>query len=505
MSTVYPDDSPPQRGPPVARERVWIVLPLLITLLLYLPACFGAEWVVDDVPLIPRHKHPGDILGEWTTSTHLHAANRAGGYLWRPLTSSLYQVWGEVFGRTPTPFRLLNLLLHLLNTALVVAGGRRLGARPMIAALVATAWAVHPLLPDAVCWMADTYDLLGASFLLLGLLAATAKRLSLSVRVILSSLTFFAALLSKEASLSWLAALPLIVLVVQGLRPALVHGVALLGVGLVHGRWHTTVVGAFDTSAGDILARTPLDFLGLYTDYLRWPLSLPVRAGFTHLVVPGDAPLSPLGLLLLGLAPLLVVVGVRRDRRPPALLGAGIGVWAVMVAPGALAAMAFGQQASRYLYMPMMVAAPVLAASLPPLSARHLRALGVLTLVWCVAWAPRTWVRIHAWQDEASLYADELRSEPDNAFAQKEAGRLLVAKGESAAGLALWREALQHPPASSFVMDVQRERLLLAKAALRAGVPELAREQLDTFLAEEQRVGRPVDDSVLRLRASLPE
>ena len=44
--------------PDERRSRAWllaIAAPLTLTLLLYLPACFGAGFISDDVPLIPGH------------------------------------------------------------------------------------------------------------------------------------------------------------------------------------------------------------------------------------------------------------------------------------------------------------------------------------------------------------------------------------------------------------------------------------------------------------------
>ncbi len=484
------------------RERAWLLLPLLLTVALYLPACFGADWIVDDRPLIPDHLRPGQILGEWTTPTHVHAADREGGYLWRPLTSTVYQLVGELFGRTPLPFRGLNLVLHLVNLGLVVAVARRLGADLRAAALLATAWAVHPLLPDVVCWMADTYDLMATTLLLAGLRVALAERGRLAARAAVGAGFFLLALLSKESSLAWLGALPIALLLLRGWRPAVVHGAGLLIVAVLHGRWHAAIVGRFQTSAGDLLAAAPLDFLGLWSDYLRWPLHLPVQAGFTHLVQPGAQPLSWLGLLLLLVGIAAALRGLAGHPRAAAV-GAAVAVWSVMLTPGALAALGFGQQSSRYLYLPLTLALPLLGGALPRLPGRRLALALALLAAWCLAWLPRTVPRVGAWASERTLFTDELRAEPANPFAMKALGRLLVADGEVEAGLRLWYGALQQPAPSSFVMDVQQERLDFVQAARHFGLRAPAREQLEVFIAEEARQGRAIDPSVQRLRQEL--
>ncbi|NOY27227.1 MAG: hypothetical protein GXP62_15265 [Oligoflexia bacterium] len=478
------------------RSWLWLALPVLITLLLYLPACFGADWVVDGRPLIRDHMHPGDILGEWLVPTHAHAANRPG-YLWRPLTSSLYQVWAGLFGRTPTPFRVLNVLLHLANLGLLFAVARRVGAGIAVAGLLATAWAVHPLLPDVVCWMADTYDLLASAWLLLALLLALSRRPSLWLRAAGGGLLFLLALLSKEASLSWLAALPLVLLLLRSWRDALVHLLSLAPIAMAHSVWHTAIVGHFKTSAFDLLARGWVDFLGLWTDYLRWPLTMPVRAGFTHLVVPGGQPIAWVGVAVLLIGAAGLAHGGARGRH----LAAAVATWALMISPGALAALSFGQQSSRYLYLPMAVATPLLGGAIP----RRLPtwAASVLVVAWSLVWLPMTVPRIAAWQGEHSLFAQEWAFEPHNTFAMKGYGRLLVGEGQVEEGLRLWYRALQNPPQSSFVMDAQAERLDFAQVAAQAGMPALALDQIDVFIAKEGDAGRQVDPSVLAFRSSL--
>lgn len=478
-----------------ARERAWLI-PVLLTLALYLPACFGADWVIDDRPHIPDHLRPGDLAGEWRVPTHAHAADLPG-YVWRPLPSTVYQVWAGLWGRSPAPFRLLNLLVQLLNLGLVYRVGRAVGAGALGAALLTTAWAVHPLVPDVVAWSAAAYDLQATTFLLLGLLLALAERPALLVRALGGGALFLLALLCKESSLSWLAALPLVLLLLRGWRPALSHLLVLAPVAAAHSAWHARIVGPFQTSAGDILARRWWDFLGLWTDSLRWPLTMPVRGGFTHLVVEGGEPLVPAGLLLL----VVGGVGLLRGGSAGRHLAAAVGTWALMITPGTLAALTFGQQSSRYLFTGLALAMALLGGALPRLGRAW--AGPALTAAWCLAWLPATHARIQAWRDERALFTQELRVEPDNPFAMKCLARLMVGAGEIAPGLELWDAALQAPPPSFYLMDPQRERLDLAQAAARAGRRDLARAQLDAFLAEEQAQGRQVDPSVRALRDAL--
>jgi protein O-mannosyl-transferase len=467
----------------------------------YLPAAAGADWITDDRHLIAGHLRPGDVLGEWTTATHAHASDVVGGYLWRPLTSTVYQIWGELFGRSPGPFRVLAALAHLLNVGLVGLASRRLGAGPRAAAVGALVFALHPLGPDAVCWISDLYDVMAASFLLGGLAVAVGAN-RVGARAGVGALLFLGALLCKEAALSWVVALPAALLLLRGWRPAALHGAGLVVVAAAHGRWHGAIVGGFERSALDLMRDGP--FLETWLDYLWWPLGMPVRAGFTHLLTPGEVPINPGGVAVFLALLVSLALAVRRPSGANRALAVGLGVWSVMLAPGALAASSFLNQSARYLYLPLALAIPALVLAADRAAARLPRQrrawVALVGLAWAIAWAPRTLGRVGDWQSEPALYLAEHEAEPANAFAGKELGRILFAAGSVDAGITLWSAAVADPPASRYVMDVQAERLDLAQAAASVGRTALALQCLDDFIAAEAAAGRAVDPSVHGLR-----
>lgn len=490
----------PSTLPPAApsQSAAWFGLPLLLTLLLFAGACFDASFISDDWPLLLNHQNKGDVLGEWVRSTHLHATGTAGGYLWRPLTASLHQVVGEALGRSPVVFRLLNLGIHLLVLLLAWSCLRVQGASARGAGLLLTAWAVHPLLPDAVCWMSDTYDLLAAALLLGAARVALATRPGPWLRAGLAGLLFLLALLSKESSLPWVVTLPAALALLRGWREALRVGVVGALVAALHSNWHRHIVGSFEGTAIG-LADAP-DLLGVWTQFAGWPLTMPVRNGFTHLVRPGEEPIGWPGLLMLPAVALAAWWLERRGARGGRGLLAALGSWVALLSPVALASVVFGQQPSRYLYLPLVLSLIWLGGVRLPLRPQL---AGGLALAWVLAWLPATWGRVADWASEDALYESELRMEPDNAVALSNVARLRIRRGELDLGLEAWERALAQPPPSAFVMDVQQERLDFAQTALRAGQAAAARGQLDAFLAEERRVGAPVDPSILDLSARI--
>jgi predicted Zn-dependent protease len=148
----------------------------------------------------------------------------------------------------------------------------------------------------------------------------------------------------------------------------------------------------------------------------------------------------------------------------------------------------------------MVLVAPLFALVLDRAPPRGRRlGLAAVPLALVLAWVAAG--RVAAWQSETTLYEAELAAEPDNSFAAKELGRLRVGEGATDEGLALWARALRNPPASPFVMDVQRERLDFAQATLALGRPAEAVWALEDFLAAEAAAGRPIDPSVRQLHA----
>jgi hypothetical protein len=123
------------------------------------------------------------------------------------LSSLLVQIW--IWQANPAPFHAANVLIHLVNTALVCALGLRLlGGRwqGLIAGLL---YGVHPALVESVAFVSSRYDLLATLFLLLALWLE--GRLQGAARVAGVAVAFLLALLCKEMALT----LPLVMLLWQ--------------------------------------------------------------------------------------------------------------------------------------------------------------------------------------------------------------------------------------------------------------------------------------------------
>ena len=163
-------------------------------------------FVYDDFRLIVENRAlaaPGDLQAVvWHDIT-------------RPLVNLSYALDAAIWGIRPVGFHVTNVLLHALNVALLfaVAWGLALDSRrtPLASAVIAAAaFAVHPMLSQAVGYISARADLLCASFVLLAWLAA--RRYLLHGRILWAVAALDAGLFglaSKEVA----AMLPFVLLV----------------------------------------------------------------------------------------------------------------------------------------------------------------------------------------------------------------------------------------------------------------------------------------------------
>jgi len=123
------------------------------------------------------------------------------------LSSLLIQVW--VWQANPAPYHAVNVLIHLVNTALVCVLGLRLLGGRWQGLLAGALYGAHPALVESVAFVSSRYDLLATLFLLLALWLE--GRLQGVARVVSVATAFLLALLCKEMALT----LPLVMLLWQ--------------------------------------------------------------------------------------------------------------------------------------------------------------------------------------------------------------------------------------------------------------------------------------------------
>jgi hypothetical protein len=199
---------------------------------------------------------------------------------YRPLAFLSYALDWNLWEGRASGYHLTSLGLHALNTLLVFALSRRLMAA-WSSAIAAALFAVHPSSHEAVFWMSARFDLLAASWFLIGMLALRTSRARADV---CAALAFLAAVLSKESAVAFPAASLAYALLLQHARPGrMVRQLAYFaGTGGVY-IWMRHAAGLASTGG---TARVPklaalavLVAALVYASHLGWPrVSSAVRA-----------------------------------------------------------------------------------------------------------------------------------------------------------------------------------------------------------------------------------
>ena len=142
---------------------VQIFFILALTLFAFLPSLSNNFFQLDDPVYIKA-------VTSWTADNviNLFLHVREGYHPLTLLTLSANYYYG---GLNPFSFHLVNLLLHLANTALVFLLIKKLTFSDILACITALIFGLHPVHVEAVAWVASRKDLQYAFFYLLALLS----------------------------------------------------------------------------------------------------------------------------------------------------------------------------------------------------------------------------------------------------------------------------------------------------------------------------------------------
>lgn len=471
-----------------------------ITVWVHWPCVHGAflNWD-DDLYLneITRHPRLSWQAVAWAFSTMLP-------FYYHPLTFLSHVVDHQLWGMNPWGCHLTNLLLHGLNSGLVVLVAWSLlenvsasfGERVALASGVALAFGLHPLQVEPVAWIAERKTVLCALFSLLSLYAYLQMTRQRSRRVWWwgTTLLFAAALLAKPMAMS----LPLVMLALDfcPLRrhetvgwwalwkeKALLIGLSVIDLVLtVIGQARSEAVMAMGAhNVGERCLAASRGFI-FYLWKLIWPGWL--------------CPFYPLGgmMTLLRaeyLVPVILVILISvlvflLRKCAPALLAAWWIYLAMLVPVSGLMQVGSQAVADRFMYLAML--APLLVLGWGGIWLwRRMRAAGrpVFILLVCselIFLGVRTHRQIPVWHNSETLWRAVIDPFPWSYVAQ---GHLALALAEQ------WRfeEALPHAQAAfAGAPDYPLARGVLADVCYELAVARVERRQFAEALPFAQEV-----------------
>lgn len=422
----------------ISEPRLWLLVTLLvITAAAAMAGGVDGPFIFDDVPLIQgNHRvHGLEHWTEWFTTTLWNtnydpSAIRQNGGFWRPIVLASYGIDWALGGGTPIVFHVTNLVVHALNSVLLLFTLARWVNDRVAACFGALLFAVHPVQTEPVAWIAGRTD----SFCALGLLlAVTAFRLRLerrALRMILLALGLFIAFGSKEAAVAFpvLAAVqlwserpaprslnaPFVRYLVGRLWP-------FIGLSLGYFALHRALIPP-GSPLYRITARNALplvlDAWGRYTALVIWPDDLTLGRALIH--VRGIEVVADPGYAMLGAATLLgIIVLAWRLRRSLSAPVVGLLAYGALLVPvsGIVWLGYFVSVSPRFLYLPMLGLALTLAGLIARVSKPLAARVGATALL--LVLGARAFARSTDYASEEAFWRREITANPRYSSAQQ--------------------------------------------------------------------------------------
>jgi tetratricopeptide (TPR) repeat protein len=430
----------------MAPRTRWLPVVLIVTTvgLTYWPAQ-GGDFIWDDVPLIvhnPALRSFDDLAHKlfspfWSTALDESREGKPARSYFRPLVTFSLILDYQLYGPNPRGFHLTNLLLHLAATLLVYVLARRMIRQDWPAWVAACAFALHPSRTESVVWISGRSDVLAAVFFLLALLLLihALQRERPHLPLTLAAISFGAALLSKESSI----VLPVIVLLwdlldrdarePRRLRRNLVScHLPLVALATCFAAWRlwqgsTTI----DATLAERLAQV-VQAAGHYGMMLLNPYQPNPQIAPFYLARGPDGPTLAVGAVLILTLALCITYGVRRRLAWawPLLVFAVLLLPVLNLVPLGLRCLV----AERFLYLPFIGIALLVAFFLRAEEGRHKRIAFSLTLLLLASWGLASHLRCYDYQSSLRFWLAADATGRDNPLVQQMIAQALAERGE---------------------------------------------------------------------------
>ena len=153
-----------------SRNLVLFLVPLTLSLLVYINSLY-APFQYDDYDTITQNRDIRDLSDIKSIISHS---------IFRPILFITFAINYKISGLNPLSYHTVNLLLHIVNTLMVIILTRRIALRfteelysDRIAFITSILFAVHPIGTEAITYISSRSSLLATTFYLLSLLSYT--------------------------------------------------------------------------------------------------------------------------------------------------------------------------------------------------------------------------------------------------------------------------------------------------------------------------------------------
>ena len=490
---------PPKRGKKSQASAISLALIVAIVALLVYWNSLSGQFVWDDETQIIKNqtiRSFANITKAFTSSFWAFSPNyaTASTNFYRPFQTLAYMLAYAAGGLSPRPFHALSVLFHVITCLGVLVLCLELEIPAMWATAGALWFAAHPVHTEAVAWIAGMPDVICGAFYVGGLWAGI-RYFNRDDRIWLglSAVFFLCALLAKEMAIT----LPVTLLLVVAVRkPEVLRdskrltraGLPFVTAGAAYLVIRYLSLGVLATSHIQIAA-TWFDWLTLavhcVVQYARYAI-VPYPLVASHLIPIAFADRAATALMSVVVLALLVTALWLSRRLAPLIAALGAS-FVVTLAPvlffKAISTTSFF--AERYLYIPTVMAAVLVAVAGSRFPQRYGKSLQIAIAACVIAFGALTIWRNHDWNNDEKLYLSTLRYQPEVAAFRTSLADIYLKQNDDTLARAYLESALQFSGDKRFVQipfELYRTQIGLAAVFIRAGKYEEGRSHLHKAL-----------------------
>lgn len=467
------------------RPKFFSIYPILalLTIAIYWPATSNQFVAFDDQLYVTENTNVINGLtwqGVYWAFTSFDVAN------WHPVTWLSHQLDVSLFGLNAKAHHATNILLHTVNTLLLLFLLVRLTGALWRSVLVAVIFALHPVHVESVAWVAERKDLLCAFFFLLTIHAyirytqcvrwfsflPVAMLFTLSLMAKPMSVTLpFVLLLLDWWPLQRIGKIPLRSIVLEKLPLILLSGIS-CAVTILAQRAGGAVITVYKLNILERIGNASSAYL-LYLWKMIWPHDLAILYP-----LPSTLPfrLAAFGAVVIIL---IVIVAYRQRNIRPYLLVGWFWYLGMLVPVIGLVQVGVQSHADRYTYLPLVGSCIVIVWGMHDISAGwrygH-RVLILLTAGLIAMFAFQTRQQVFIWRDSETLFRHAIAVTSDNYVMHMNLGIALWDQNKRDEAISEYRKAIKIRP------NYADQHFILANALFVQGDFEEAAHEYQTTL-----------------------
>ncbi len=394
---------------------------------------------------------------------------------WHPLAWLFHMLNCTLFGLNPGPHHIVNVILHAVNSFLLLVFFNRYTENFLKSALVASFFAFHPLNIESVAWIAELKNLLSTLFFFLTIIAYAsyienksffaygnclamfvlglmAKPMLVVVPVILFLLDYwplhrfrnYSFAEDKVIGTSWKQRINSSQLILLDKIPFILISFVFCVLTLLSSSQGNVDISFDRVSFATRILNSVIWYLG-YIGKIFWPQNLTVFEPYPKYVVSYWASIGVVSWLFC-----ISFIFLRlRNKYPYLYTGWFWYIFSLIPVVGLMQQGLWAAMADRFTYLPQIGIFVLLVWGLPELfiklrfSVFPLKAAAIMTLLLLIC---ASWVQLQYWKDSISLFERSIQITPQSAELHTFLGYSLERKGEIEEARSQYLEALRIDP-----------------------------------------------------------